>query len=45
MWTWDSKRVRHLADELLVGVENVDIVTKALVSKIRFTDSDGGLDS
>lgn len=45
MRTWDSQRVRHPADELLVGVENVDIVTEALVSKIRFTDSDGKLSS
>jgi hypothetical protein len=45
MRTWDSQRVRHPADELLVGVENVDIITEALVSKIHFTNSDGGQSS
>ncbi|GAQ78305.1 GMC oxidoreductase family [Klebsormidium nitens] len=43
MRTWDKNNVRHPADELLVGVENVDIVTQALVSKIRFSGSDGTL--
>ncbi|GAQ86565.1 hypothetical protein KFL_002970030 [Klebsormidium nitens] len=40
-WTWDQKR--RATDELLVGLDNVDIVTRALVSKVRITHTDGDL--
>ncbi|GAQ88026.1 GMC oxidoreductase family [Klebsormidium nitens] len=43
MLTFNSDGVRHAADELLVGVKNVDIVTRALVSGVCFSDDDGDL--
>lgn len=38
-WTWDQQR--RAADELLVELDNVDIVTQALVSRIRLTHTNG----